>query len=175
MKIRFSLVVACLVVMSAIGVSAQKTTFTSTYTSLGGATCKFSRGGEGQDGFSLCKGPGGYQVRVYSSATMTHIVAELKGADDTFQLANVSLGFNQSKSKVEWRLANGKPFAAILRVPTYADPPDGAGGVGKKTGEELVVVGLKGHEGISTKIDAKTANANVKARENADSGYSAKK
>lgn len=171
MKIKPSLAIVFLTAISAIGVSAQKTTFTSSYTSLGGKACKFYPGGDGQDGMSLCKGPGGYQVRIYSSATMTHINAELKGTDDSFSLASVSLGFNESKAKIEWRLASGKPFAAIFRVPKYAEPADSGMGLSKVIGEELVIIGLKGHETLSTSIDGKTPNANVKAREAADGGY----
>ncbi len=158
--------------ISALCVSAQKTTkFTSTYTDLGGKACKFYPGGDGQDGLTLCKGPGGYRVRIYSSAMMTHVVAELKGSDDSFSLANVSLAFDQSKSKLEWRHANGKPFAAILRVPKYADRTDGEAGVGKVIGIQLVVIGLKDHETLNTSVDANTKNVNVKAREAADAGY----
>lgn len=171
MKIKPSLLIVLLIAISAICVSAQKTTFTSSYTSLAGKACKFYPGGDGQDGMSLCKGPGGYQVRIYSSAAMTHIVAELKGTDDSFPLANVSVGFNESKSKVEWRLANGKPFAAIFRSPKYSERTDGEAGVGKVIGEELNVIGLKGHESLSTSIDGKSPNANVKAREAADAGF----
>lgn len=174
MKIRPSLALVFVIAISAICVSAQKTTkFTSIYTNLDGKTCKFYPGGDGQDGMSLCKGPGKYQVRIYSSATMTHIVAELKGATENYGLANVSLDFNQVKSNVEWRLANGVPFAAIFRAPTYAEPNE-IGAPGKKTGENLIVVGLKGHDDIEATIDAKTPNANVKAREVADGKYAKK-
>lgn len=171
MNYKRSIIIAVMIAISAICISAQKTTkFTSVYTNLDGKTCRFYDGKDGQDGLTLCKGPGKYQVRIYSSATMTHIVAELKGTDDSYSLASVSLDFNQSKSNVEWRLANGLPFAAIFRAPTYGEPNE-FGGPGKKTGEQLVVVGLKGHDDIEATIDAKTPNANVKAREAADSKF----
>ncbi|HQZ95013.1 MAG TPA: hypothetical protein PLP21_01780 [Pyrinomonadaceae bacterium] len=171
MRIKPSLVIAVMIAISAVCVTAQKTTkFTSSYTNLSGKACKFYPGGEGQDGMSLCKGPGKYQVRIYSSATMTHIVAELKGTDNSYSLASVSLDFNQARSNVEWRLANGVPFAAIFRAPTYGEPNE-FGGPGKKTGEQLVVVGLKGHDDIEATIDAKTPNANAKAREAADTKF----
>lgn len=171
MNYKRSIIIAVMIAISAICISAQKTTkFTSVYTNLDGKTCRFYDGKDGQDGLTLCKGPGKYQVRIYSSATMTHIVAELKGTDDSYSLASVSLDFNQSRSNVEWRLANGIPFAAIFRAPTYGEPNE-FGGPGKKTGEQLVVVGLKGHDDIEATIDAKTPNANVKAREAADSKF----
>ena len=171
MKYKRTIMIAVMIAISAICISAQKATkFTSVYTNLDGKTCRFYDGKDGQDGLTLCKGPGKYQVRIYSSATMTHIVAELKGTDDSYSLASVSLDFNQSRSNVEWRLANGVPFAAIFRAPTYGEPNE-FGGPGKKTGEQLVVVGLKGHDDIEATIDAKTPNANVKAREAADSKF----
>ena len=171
MKIKLSLAIVFLIAISAICVSAQKSTkFTSSYTSLSGKACKSYDGKDGQDGFTLCKGPGKYQVRVYFSATTMHIVAELKGTDDSYSLANVSLDFNQSKANVEWRLANGVPFAAIFRSPTYGEPNE-YGGPGKKTGEELHVIGLKGHDDIEATIDSKAPDANVKARAAADSKF----
>ncbi len=177
MNIRSFLFAGVVISCFALSICAQKSApvrFTSIYTSLG-AGCKTLRGHSGQDDASLCKGPAGYQVRVYSSATTTQIMIELKGTDDTFPLANVSLAFNESKSRIEWRLANGKPFAAIMRVPTYADRTDGEAGVGKVIGQELTITGLKGFENIGTTVDAKTQNANAKAREEADKAYAAAK
>lgn len=150
----------------AVAVSAQKkTTFTSTYTSL--SACKELKGSNGTDPAYICKGPGGYQLRIYSSATMTHIAAELK--DESYPIANVGFDWNQDKAKAEWRLANGKPFAIILRIPKYADRTGET--VGKKIGEELFVSGIGEWEFISEAIDAKKANANAKARAAADKGY----
>jgi len=160
------------IVLATIVTSAQRPApkFTSVYTSLG-AGCKVLRGKGGTDDAAVCRGASGYQVRIYSSASMTHIAAEEKGGNETYTLASVALDFNESKSRVEWRLANGKPFAAILRIPKYAD---GNAGVGKVIGEELVVVGLKGFGDLDTAVNAKTRGANALAREAADSAYLAK-
>ena len=176
MEFRRISIVAVMVLVASVAALGQRPAprFTSIYTSLGPG-CKVLKGKGGSDDAKLCAGPTGYQVRVYSSATMTHINAEARGTDDNFPLASVSLAFNESKSKVEWRLANGKPFAVILRVPKYADRTDGDAGVGKVIGEELVVVGLKGFQDLSTAVNAKTAGANSLAREAADSAYLAKK
>lgn len=89
-------------------------------------------------------------------------------------LATQGFDFNQNKIKVEWRTANGKPFAVILRVSKYGDTDDENPYIGKKIGEELIVMGLKGFENIDFKVDSKTPNANVKAREMADSNYKTK-
>jgi len=79
--------------------------------------------------------------------------------------------FDQTKIKAEWRTANGKPFAVIMRVAKYGETDDENLYIGKKIGEELIVQGLKGFEDIDFKVDAKTPNANVKARKLADDAY----
>jgi hypothetical protein len=150
--------------------AAHKTVFTSVYTSLGRG-CHEIPGENGSDGASICRGPGGYQVRVYYSAAATQINAEIRGKDDNFPLAMLALDFDQSKARVEWRLANGKPFAAILRVPTYGDPAGDDQYFGKVIGESLTVRGLKGFGNIDASINAKRPRANAEAREVADKGY----
>lgn len=166
-----AIAIACFAAsMSAQGKPAPK--FTSVYTNLKTA-CKSFDGSNGSDGYSICKGPGGYQVRIYYSAASTHINAERKGKDDNFPIATASVGFDWNKTKLEWRLANGKPFAVIIRIPKYAEPADGEY-YGKVTGQELVVAGLLGFEDLNTKVDAKTAGANSLAREAADSAYLSK-
>lgn len=173
MRTKMILASAALLALCAAAAFSQKktTVFSSSYSSLNYKSCKVLRGGDGQDDAKLCPGPGGYQVRVYSSATTSHVNAELKGTDESFPIATLDLAFNDNNSKLEWRLANGKPFAVIMRVPTYAERTDGEAGLGKVTGQELVVIGLRSQESLSTSIDAKTPNANVKARALADAGY----
>lgn len=175
MKLKTFLLASVAIGILAVSISAQgkkAPKFTSVYTNLK-TSCKSFDGSNGSDGYSICKGPGGYQVRIYYSASTTEIAAELKGKDDNFHVATASVGFNWGNSKIEWRLANGKPFAVIMRIPTYAEPADGQY-FGKVTGQKLVVTGLLGFEDLSTKIDAKTAGANSLAREAADSAYLSK-
>jgi hypothetical protein len=74
------------------------------------------------------------------------------------------------QKNVEWRLANGKPFAVIMRMYDYAGTPE-CNTAGKITGSSLIVKGLKGFESIDQSVDGNTPNANVKARELADKGY----
>lgn len=160
--------IAVLVLAFAVTVSAQKKpVFSSSYTNL--STCKELGGQEGTDPAYVCRGPGGYRLRIYSSATMTHITAE-KG-DESTPVANVGFDWAQNKARAEWRLANGKPFAVILRIPKYDGRTDDEPGVGKKIGEELFVSGIGDWEFINGSVDAKTPNANVKARQIADKGY----
>jgi hypothetical protein len=148
--------------------------FDSAYTNLA-KNCKVLKCGSGQDDASLCEGIGGYSVRIYSSAAATHIVAELKGSDDTFPIATVGLDFNATKGKIEWRTAGGRPFAIIMRVPKYGATSDDNPYIGKLIGEELVVVGLKNFETLGSSVDAKTPNANAEARGLADKSYAAAK
>lgn len=77
---------------------------------------------------------------------------------------------NWKQKTVEWRLANGKPFAVIMRVYEYAGD-DLCSTNGKIKSESLMVQGLKGYEHLQESVDANKPNANVKAREVADAGY----
>lgn len=165
--------IAVLIFAFATAVSAQKkTVFTSTYSSMG-AGCKVLKGGEGQDDAKLCPGPAGYQIRIYSSVAETYIAAEKKGTDESTPVAVVGLDYNESKVKLEWRHANGKPFAIIIRMPKYELRTDGEPGPGKKVGEILLVSGIGDFEFITEEIDAKKPGANIKARAAADRAYSA--
>lgn len=174
MKIKIGFIAVLLGLLLVGGATAQKTTatkFTSVYTNLT-KDCKVLKGGDGQDDAALCRGAGKYQVRLYYSAASSHINAELKGTDDYVNLAMLSIDFDERKTVLEWRLANGKPFAVILRVPVYADPVGDEQYFGKVTGQKLTVNGLVGFgDTITGEIDAKTPNANVKARELADKAY----
>ena len=174
MKYTKILLATILALAGATFASAQKPVkFTSVYTRLDGRGCKTLRGGQGTDDATLCKGVGGYNVEVYYSAATIQIGAIRKIDDQIAPLATLNLDFDYTKSRLEWRLANGKPFAVIMRVPIYAPPKDGEY-FGKVIGQQLIVVGLVGYE-ISQKIDAKLAGANLKTRELADKAFLTKK
>jgi len=146
-----------------------KTRFTSIYTSLDKG-CKTIHGSNGTDDAFICKGAPGYQVNEFSAAAASYIGAELKGTDERFLIATINFDFDYSKTKLEWRLANGKPFAVILRVPKYGNPASSDQYFGKVIGYKLAIIGLKGVT-IDNSVDAKTADANAKAREIADKAY----
>jgi hypothetical protein len=174
MKIKYVLMLLVASLFMAGSVLAQKpaaTKFTSVYTSLSKG-CKTLKGGEGQDDAYICRGAGKYQVRVYYSAASSHINAELKGTDESVPLATLSIGFDESKTTLEWRLADGKPFAVIMRQPVYSETVNEGEYYGKVIGQKLVITGLVGFtETITGEVDAKTPNANVKARKIADDAY----
>jgi hypothetical protein len=152
--------------------AAQGTTrFSSVYSSLtncgSGMTKKEEREAEkhGSDIPSRCKGFGGYVVDISYSACSSNF--SLSKGDENIPLGMQAIDYKQKT--IEWRLANGKPFAIIMRSYEYAGNDQCATG-GKVTKETLVVTGLKGLE-IAETVDAKTPNANLKARELADKVY----
>ena len=121
---------------------------------------------QGSDIPTRCKGYGGYDVYIYYSACAS--IFTLAKGDENISLAMQAVGWKQKT--VEWRLANGKPFAVIMRVYDYAGN-DLCTTDGKITGSSLIVKGLKGYE-IDETVDAKsTPNPNAKARELADAAY----
>lgn len=131
--------------------------FSSVYTDLN-KQCKaaFKKVGEGQDMPLTCKGYGGYKIGIGYSAMYAHIAAETLDGKNVIQLATAQINYDQEKGrKIEWRLANGKPFAVILRVE-----------------DKLLVKGLRGHEKIDYDLDAKMTDANQQARDMADKAYS---
>jgi hypothetical protein len=146
--------------------------FTSSYSPLtkcgSGMTKKEEREAEkhGQDIPTLCKGYGGYSVSIdYSACASSFRIT--KGEED-ISLGMQSVGWKQKT--IEWRMANGKPFAVIMRFYEYEGDDLCANG-GKIKSESLIVRGLKGFEHIEESVDARTPDANVKARELADKGF----
>lgn len=150
--------------------------FSSAYTDLN-TQCKnaFESVGEGQDMPLKCKGYGGYHIDVGYSAWAAHINVTPSGGGDSIPLATQPLGYTDAKGrKIEWRMADGVPFAVILRVTNYRESDDGGIPFEAKyvTGESLRVKGLKDYEQIDHDLDVKkVSNSNVKAREMADQGY----
>lgn len=171
-----------------LGISSQAshsksgaTKFSSVYTDLN-RDCKsaLTRREEkeaearGTDIPERCKGYGGYYVAIGYSAMASSINIYKQGSDDSIALGMFPLNYIDEKGrKIEWRMADGKPFAIILRVAEYGEPTssDNIYDPKLKTGESLIIRGLKGYEHIEAKIDAKTPSANAKAREIADNAF----
>jgi len=149
-----------------------RTRFSSRYTALtkcgSGLTKKEEKEAEehGSDIPTRCKGFGGYDVYIYYSACSS--IISLDRADEVTPLATQAVDWKQKT--VEWRMANGKPFAVIMRVYEYAGDDQCADG-GKITGEYLMIKGLKGYEHIDETVKKGTPNPNLKARQLADKAY----
>jgi hypothetical protein len=129
----------------------------------------------GSDIPEICKGYGGYYVDVGYSAMASSISIYKRGSDDFIGLGMYPLNYVDEKGrKIEWRMADGKPFAVIMRVPEYSDEAQSSANMFDpkyKTGESLIIKGLKGYDYIDAKVDAKTPDANIKAREIADNAF----
>ena len=75
------------------------------------------------------------------------------------------------KRNIEWRMANGKPFAVIFTRHIFSEKDDPC--LRKKTSEVIRVIGL-GNKNIDFTINpVKTKNAKMKARQRADRTFSA--
>ncbi len=141
----------------AFGLRSSPPKFSSAYTDLN-KQCKaaFKEVGEGQDMPLRCKGYGGYKISINYSAMYASLTAETLDGKNSIPLTMAGINYDREKNrKIEWRLANGKPFAVIFRVE-----------------DKLLVKGLRGYEKIDYDIDTKTTpNANRQAREMADKAY----
>ncbi len=155
--------------------NAQASDFSSVYTDLS-KDCKaaLKKVGAGQDMPLKCKGYAGYEIRIDYSAMSAHLRIQSPNGETAASVSPQPLGY-YDKRKVEWRLAKGKPFAIIIRGDRYKDE---SGNIDTDTyspqnitGTYLFIVGLKGYQYIDGKIDAKTPDANTKARELADAGF----
>ena len=153
--------------------------FTSVYTDLktecgSGLTPKEEKEAEqaGQDIPSVCKGYGGYEIFLASDGANAQFQVRTKSRKpekDVVITEDLYYGDGIGARKVEWRLADGKPFAVIFRIDLFGEADEQ--GARKKLGEQIRVVGLKNKQ-IDFKVDVKTTpNPNEEARRLADGSY----
>lgn len=150
--------------------------FTSVYTDMQ-RDCEQVKDAEaeelGSDPPKMCKGFGGYRISVGYSAWGASLAAErVSNPDEHVLLGEDYGGYGARGERAEWRLAEGKPFAVIVRFGKYGEPGDDGNPFANRTGSRLVVKGLKGWEHIAFEVDGSAANANEKARRMADENYS---
>ena len=155
--------------------AAPQTNFTSVYTDMR-QDCKSlpepPGTPEGVDPIVACKGYGDYRILIsYSACTAGLEVESLKNPNDTISLGEDYGDGRGGGRKVEWRMANSKPFAVIIRFGKHKGDDFCAF---ERTDSKLVIKGLKDWEHIDFEIDGATPDANVKAREMADQNYSKK-
>src|SRR6185369_6948909 len=114
-----------LVILLGCFVTASAQSNRSVYTSLGEKQCRTVKSTEaGDDGFEArCPGTGGYKLILSEGDLRQNLtVITPKGAEHSLDLwSTVSSGFSSVGPKVEWRLANAKPVALILRYNTSED------------------------------------------------------
>ena len=124
----------------------------------------------GEDTPMICKGYGGYEIFLSSHGAMTQFTVRLKTGEKEVAAQEV-MYINDPiyTRKVEWRLADGVPFAVIYRRDVNEETEDVA--IKNKIGEVLRVVGLKDKK-IDFEVDVKkTPNPNEEARRLADRAY----
>jgi hypothetical protein len=106
-------------------VTAAAQTNRSVYTPIGDKQCRTLKSAEaGDDGFEArCRGAAGYSLILSEGDLRQNItVITPKGKEHSLELwSTVSSGFSSVGPKVEWRLANAKPVALILRYNTSED------------------------------------------------------
>ena len=110
-----------------------------------------------------CKGYGGFDVFVSSADDRESAAFGKSKANNCAGLKTFN-GFNSVGNVVEWRVKNGKPFAAILRWTVSIDPEDST-----KTATWLVINKLEAKDSCHVHyISGSYPNANEHAREAAD-------
>jgi hypothetical protein len=161
---------------SAISTNAQIAKMSSVYTNTQ-TDCKAETKVEADEVPFICKAVGGFRLRIIpagAQAEMLEIVD--KGGETVASLGTVGYGYTSSKRMLEWRMANGKPFAVIFRVNTYdekkaTDAGDNPYLPQYKTGEKLLVRGLTGYSQIEFEVEGKDKTANAKAQKLADENF----
>ncbi len=158
-------------------VNAQKAKMSSVYTNMQ-TDCKAESKSVGDEVPFICKAVGGFRVRIIPAGAWAETVEIVNAKGETVaSLGIVGYGYTAVKNrKIEWRMANGKPFAVILRVNTYDEAK--ANEVGDspflakyKTGEKLLIRGLTGYSQIDFEIDGKDKSSNLKAQKKADENF----
>jgi len=145
--------------------AANEPPFSSKYTDLS-KDCKWAfkekELREGQDNSLSCRADGDYYLGFDFAANATGVWVSNTKAD--FHLGTFVIP-SAAKRMIEWRMANNKPFAIIIRAA-------GQNMDGKPAPERLFVRGLIGYEFIETAIPTKgNVQANEQARNFADGAY----
>ncbi len=119
---------------------------------------------EGDSGSWLCKGYGNLKI-YFAEGDLRQFVAFGKSPKQHCAAEQTFSGFNSANNTIEWRLNKGKPFAAIQRWTVSYDPADSV-----KTKTWLVVTRIESDNSCHMAvIEGAFPNANIKAREIADS------
>lgn len=168
---------AIFVAVCAFTANAQVAKMSSVYTNLK-VECKPESKVEADEVPFICKAVGGYRVRIVPAGAWAEMIEIVDAQNETVaSLGTHGYGYSTApKRMVEWRMANGKPFAVIFRINEYDQEKASEDGENPytakyKTGEKLIVRGLPGYSQIDFEVDAKEKNANAKAQNLADTNF----
>ncbi|MCD9189436.1 MAG: hypothetical protein LUM44_23695 [Pyrinomonadaceae bacterium] len=172
----FILIALC-TIFCAFSANAQVAKMSSVYTNLK-VDCKPESKVEADEVPFICKAVGGFRVRIVPAGAWAEMIEIVDAQNKTAaSLGTHGYGYSTApKRMVEWRMANGKPFAVIFRINEYDQEKASEAGDNPytekyKTGEKLIVRGLPGYSQIDFEVDAKEKNANVKAQNLADENF----
>lgn len=124
-----------------------------------------------------CEPVGDYRLRFAYHRLVEQIWIETVGGEEVARIPSVNAGeLTRLIGKIEWRTANGKPFAVIARFVTYTYEEERSNKTliddYLKLPQIVVVKGLTGFEQIALELNTKTTpNVNQKARDLADEGF----
>jgi hypothetical protein len=166
------ILLSALVIFGAISANAQVAKMASVYTNLK-TDCKPETKIEADEVPFICKAVGGFRVRIVPAGAWAESIeiVDSKGKTIT-SLGTHGYGFSVTgKRMLEWRMANGKPFAVILRTNKYDMEKATESGDKYKIGEKLLIRGLEGHSQIDFEVDTKEKNANAKSQKMADENF----
>ena len=161
---------ALLATLAAAPASAPAAKLTSLRTSLAASRCHAVASTaaadaaprtEGEDAATprlACDAPAPYRVFVEGAGSpQPELWVEADGGFSV-TLSPADVDAFRFGPEIEWRLADGVPFAAILHVTTYS----AAGGDEEHlldprhvSGERILIKGLKGHESLDALLDAR--------------------
>jgi len=130
----------------------------------------------GRAASQTCDGLGDYRLRKSFGAVDTKVKIVAKDESFTVPLEKTGGCLQAYGERIEWRLADRKLFAVIVKVTCYKTEPPADGysyyADENRKGEFLIVRGLKGYERINHEVDAKgAANPEEAARRLADQSY----
>lgn len=144
--------------------------FTSVYTDLKSDCVEQTGGEEGGHVSYFCQGAGNYRIHYFDSATTLEFYAETLDREKSIHLASQSLNYFEQNNKIEWRLADGKPFAVMMPVFKYKTKDGLIDYPAQIVSEKLIVKGLHGFERIN--YEEEGSGAIGRARNFADNDYS---
>ena len=161
----------------AVSINAQVAKMSSVYTNLK-ADCRAEEKVIADEVPFICKTVGSYRARIIPAGAWAETIeiVNLQGETVT-SLGTHGYGYSTSgKRLLEWRLANGEPFAVIFRVNKFDTKSslkhgDNPFSEKYKIGEALIIRGLDDYSQIDFEVDAKEKNANLSAQKKADENF----
>lgn len=174
---RNSLILAFLTFGLVFAANAQTVKMTSVYTNLKN-DCRAEQKIIADEVPFICKAVGGYRARIIPAGVWAESLEIVDAAKKTVaSLGTHGYGYsNDGRRMLEWRLANGVPFAVIFRVNKYDSKTASESGDNPylnkyKIGEVLIIRGLKNYSQIDFEVDGKSKNANFAAQKMADENF----